>query len=124
MNGNSAIIDSNILIYFLIGKVGVQKFFRKYECAFSFISELEVLSGANGEDLLKAKNVIAEYRVIEYLPAIRDIVIDIRSKKKIKLADAIIAATAIYLKYPLISSDKGFFGIDGLDFVYHEPGLS
>ena len=109
MNGSNALIDSNILIYFLLGRIDVQKFFRKYECSFSFITELEVLSGIESDKLQDAKEIMSEYQVIEYLPATKNLVINIRSKKKIKLADAIIAATAIYLKCPLISSDKDFF---------------
>ena len=114
------------MIYFLAGHIELKKYFLDKATVISFISELEVLSGPNlnAQSIEKAKILISKYEVVGYLPEIKDIVIDIRSKKRIKLADAIIAATAIYLNYPLVSADKGFFGIEGLDFIYHEPNLS
>ncbi|RYY08987.1 MAG: PIN domain-containing protein [Chitinophagaceae bacterium] len=66
---------------------------------------------------------LANQIVLEYIPEIKQIVVAIRSQKKLKLPDAIIAATAIYLDIPLVSSDKAFKNIDGLKFIYHEPPI-
>jgi predicted nucleic acid-binding protein len=59
--------------------------------------------------------------VVNYSDELKAIVIAIRSKKKLKLPDAIIAATAIYHNTPLLTADKGFQNIDGLELIYYEP---
>ena len=43
--------------------------------------------------------------------------IKLRKKYKIKLPDAIIAATAITYELPLVSADQGFSQIEELDFI-------
>jgi len=43
--------------------------------------------------------------------------INLREKYKIKLPDAIIAATAITYELPLVSADQGFSQIEELDFI-------
>jgi predicted nucleic acid-binding protein len=50
--------------------------------------------------------------------------VKLRAKKKLKLPDAIVAATALYHNLPLVSSDKSFKGVEGLDFIYYEPVVS
>jgi predicted nucleic acid-binding protein len=52
---------------------------------------------------------------------VKNIVIDLRRKYSIKLPDAIIAATAIFLNIPLISADKHFEKIAELMFVLYQP---
>ena len=49
-------------------------------------------------------------------------VIQLRRKHKVKLPDAIIASTAIYLNMPLLSADKGFEKIEELNFLKYELG--
>ena len=48
---------------------------------------------------------------------IADKTIDIRKSRKIKLPDAIIAATAIIHDLTLVSNDKGFKGIPNLKYI-------
>lgn len=125
MSGNKIIIDTNIVIYFLLGHREVEKYFYDFDPAFSFISELELLSE---KDLYPAeqdavKILLSKQVIWGYLPAMKDIVIDIRSKKRLKLPDAIVAATASYFDIPLVSSDKSFRNINGLNLLYNEPPI-
>jgi predicted nucleic acid-binding protein len=55
--------------------------------------------------------------IVDIEPAIKDITISIRSKLKIKLPDAVIAATSIYYDLPLFTMDKGFKRIPDLQAV-------
>lgn len=123
MNGIELLVDSNIAIYFLLGQKNVQKYFFDLQSGLSFISELELLSNPyfKDEEFLSAQHLISEHEVIYYRPEFKDIVVSIRSKKKLKIPDAIIAATAIYFEVPLVSSDKGFLNIEGLDLILHDP---
>ena len=52
---------------------------------------------------------------------IKDISIDLRRNYKLKLPDAIIAATAIFLGIPLISADGHFDKIEDLVFIKYQP---
>jgi predicted nucleic acid-binding protein len=61
--------------------------------------------------------------VMNYNNGIRDITIDLRRKYKLKLPDAIIAATAIFLGIPLISADVYFSKITELLFIQYQPDL-
>ena len=126
MIGNKIIVDTNIVIYFFKGHPEVKKYFYDSDPYVSFISELETLSSPDfaSDETSQIKGFFANQIVIGYLPELRDIIIRIRSSKKLKLPDAIIAATAIHFDIPLFSSDKAFKNIDGLKFFYHEPSIS
>lgn len=54
---------------------------------------------------------------IEWNAEIKAQTINLRKKYKIKLPDAIIAATAITYELPLVSADQGFSQIEELDFI-------
>jgi len=126
MNGiDNIVIDTNILIFYLRGDQAVESYFSDQIPVISFINELELLSGGDflPDELTDIERFLRKQIIISYLPELKNIVVQLRAKKKIKLPDAIIAATAIYFKLPLVSSDKGFIGIEGLDFIYHEPTI-
>ena len=58
--------------------------------------------------------------IVDLNQAIKRLTIDLKRSYKIKLPDAIIAATSIYINVPLISADKGFEKISELQFVKYE----
>jgi hypothetical protein len=57
---------------------------------------------------------------INYNQDITDLTINLRRKEGLKLPDAIIAATAQYLKLPLLTADKAFSEITSIDCVLLE----
>ncbi|MFI5161697.1 MAG: type II toxin-antitoxin system VapC family toxin [Sphingobacteriales bacterium] len=122
MSGNKVIIDTNIAIYFLLGHKEVDQYFYHFTPIFSFISELELLSGRDfyPNELEEIKRFLSKQTIWGYSPALKEIVIEIRQKKKLKLPDAIIAATAVYFDIPLATTDKSFKNIDGLTVLYNE----
>lgn len=126
MNGNEILIDTNIAIYYLKGDVAVRQYFHDNFPLISFITELEMLSGGDFtiDESADIKKFLSRQTTFEYLPDFKEIIIDIRSQKRLKLPDAIIAATAIYLDVPLVSADKGFKSISGLNFIYHDPAAN
>jgi predicted nucleic acid-binding protein len=125
VSGTKVILDTNIVIYFLLGHKEVDEYFYNFNPVFSFITELELLSGKDfyPAEVESIKSFLSKQSIYGYVPALRDIVIDIRQKKKLKLPDAIIAATAIYLDVPLVSSDKSLMNIEGLKLIYNEPPI-
>jgi hypothetical protein len=58
--------------------------------------------------------------VIDINPVIKSRTIQLRQENKVKLPDAIIAATAIAFDLPLFTADKGFKTIEGLSLILFE----
>jgi len=85
----------------------------------SIISEIEVLSFPKivPTDSELLRSFLSECYIVDIEPAIKDITINLRSRFKTKLPDAVIAATAIYFDLPLFTMDKGFKKIAGLQAV-------
>ncbi|MHB2227148.1 PIN domain-containing protein [Calditrichota bacterium LG24] len=52
---------------------------------------------------------------------IKEIAMDIRNKKRLKLPDAINAATALYLNIPLITADKEFDVLEEPQVILYKP---
>ena len=80
----------------------------------SFITELEALSYPyiTERDERNIKNLLGEILIVDINKEIKDYTIDLRKRYKLKLPDAIVAATAIYLKADLITNDKEFSRVE------------
>ena len=91
--------------------------------ALSFISKLELLSFTEIDE--KEENVIKSFinecTILNINSNIEDITIKLRKKYKIKLPDAIIAATSIDYNVPLITADRGFSKIQELKLELITP---
>ena len=119
MNGDRIAIDTSLIINLFNGVDEVRELISGRNLFVSIISEIEVLSFPNitVDDSALLKEFLSECYIVDIEPAIRNITIDIRSKYKIKLPDAVIAATAIYFDLPLFTMDKGFKRIPNLQAV-------
>ena len=122
MSGNSILIDTNIALYLLDGDVDVAKILDGQEVYISIISELELLGyqGISESEKLKVKAFLDNCIIIELNQTIKDLTIQLKQAHRIKLPDAVIAATSKYLNIPLISADRGFEKIDDLQFIRYE----
>ncbi len=110
------LFDTNILIYFLAGKLpeDVKKQIENIlETSFyiSVITKLEILGwrGHTEKTFKETKSFIEEAVIIGLEDEIVDEAINLRRQKKIKLADAVIAATAIVYKRILITNNEKDF---------------
>ncbi|MEJ7778879.1 MAG: type II toxin-antitoxin system VapC family toxin [Daejeonella sp.] len=119
MSGDNIVIDTSLIINLFNGVEEVQALITGRNLFVSVISEIEVLSfpglAPAAKQLLKA--FLSECYIVDIEPNIKELTIDIRSKSKIKLPDAVIAATAIYFDLPLFTMDKGFNRISNLNVV-------
>ncbi len=115
--------DTNTVIYFLQKQFSAdaEKFvdstLEESPPAISAITEIELLcwKTANEKDLEVLHNFIDEATIFELEKAIKLKTADIRKAHKIKLPDAIIAATALFHNLTLITRNtKDFITIDGL----------
>jgi predicted nucleic acid-binding protein len=122
--GERHLIDSNVLIDYLngnlpdLGKALLRKAVNDTPLL-SVISKIEVLSYKNTEDARKLLlDFIENSNVFELSKAIVDTTINIRTQKKIKIPDAIIAATALVFDFTLLTRNTAdFVNIQGLKMI-------
>lgn len=122
MSGNSIFIDTNIVLYLLSGDDTIAGFLNDKTVFLSFITELELLGykEISTEELLKVESLLADSTIIDINSEIKKIVIEIRKSNKIKLPDAIIAATSHYLNIPFMTSDKDLTRLTDLNILLYE----
>ncbi|SKA03768.1 type II toxin-antitoxin system VapC family toxin [Selenihalanaerobacter shriftii] len=104
------LIDTNILIYHFNGNIPdesvttINKIFKK-NFNISVITQMEFLGFRKHtkESFKKAKQFLEYCNVVDLDDEIVNLVIDIRRNYNIKLPDAIIAATAIFNDYNLVT---------------------
>jgi len=97
MSGKNALLDSNVFIYISQKQLDFEKLLAHYDNFYtSVISKMEVL-GYNFDSQQEKEIVENLFKEIEILNLDEDIVnnvIETRKKRKIKLPDAIVYATA------------------------------
>lgn len=85
----------------------------------SVITEIEALSWISTDKVKEKiiKEFVLDANVLSLSPAIVSQSIAIKRSRKIKMPDAIIAATAIIHNLILLTSDMGFANISGLEII-------
>jgi predicted nucleic acid-binding protein len=121
MNGIDFVADTNILLYTLEGHSGIESLLH-YSFAVSVISEIELLGKheITSEETRIIAELLSDCSLIELNNPIKNRAIQLRQKQKIKLPDALIAATAIELQIPLVTADKRLERIEGLNCLIIE----
>ena len=116
MSGIDYVVDSNIILYILEGNIAVEAYLDN-TFFISVVSEIELLGWhkIQASEIRRIKSILDNCTHVELLPSIKQIAIEIRQQHKIKLPDAIIAATAIYIDLPLLTADTGFEKIKNLN---------
>ncbi|WP_214073592.1 type II toxin-antitoxin system VapC family toxin [Mucilaginibacter sp. dw_454] len=118
MTGFDFVDDTNFLIDVHEGREKVEPFLDS-SVIVSVITEIELLGRhkITQEEQQKLRAILDDCIVFELTAEIRRLAIELRQKTKIKTPDAIIAATSKYLQIPLVSSDKGFKNIEGIELI-------
>ena len=109
MNGSNNLLDTNILLYLVGGEIN-ERDLPPGNFAISFVTGLEILSYPyiTERDEKNIKNLLGEILIVDINKEIKDHTIELRKRYKLKLPDATVAATAIYLEADLITNDKEF----------------
>jgi len=120
VNGNKVLLDTNAFIYFFEGGSKITHLVvNTPEIYFSAISEIELLSATHLTqpeiDSIKAFLVLCHR--VELTSEIIDQTIALRRQYRFKTPDAIIAASALNLKIPLVSADMDFQEVAGLSLI-------
>ncbi|MBR4986015.1 MAG: type II toxin-antitoxin system VapC family toxin [Proteobacteria bacterium] len=122
MSGIEYVADTNAIIYLLLGKECMKPFFQK-KLSISLITKMELLSFpriTDDEDAM-IREYLKECDILGVNFDICERTILLRRNFKIKLPDAIVAATAMTYNASLITADTGFYKLDGLEIIKLNP---
>jgi predicted nucleic acid-binding protein len=112
-----ALFDTNILIDYLSGIRAAKKELAQYEYrAISMITWMEVLVGATREEEAALRGWLASFEVLDLDSRVADRAIELRKRKKVRIPDAIVWATAQVHSLLLVSRNTK-------DFPADEPGI-
>lgn len=116
MSGRNILADTNIVMYILNGNNAAAIFINDYFYV-SDITEIELLGKKDitESEYRLRKDFLDNCVIVDLTDLIKKVTIKLKQKYSIKTADAIIAASAMYLNLPLVTADKGFKKIKELD---------
>jgi predicted nucleic acid-binding protein len=94
-------------------------FLAEEKIMISIITEMELLGKYQIDPVEKhsISNLIESFYILNIKSSIKDQAIEIMQSARIKLPDAIIAATAMQYKFTLVTADNDFKAIPGLDLL-------
>lgn len=115
MSGIDYIADTNAIVYLLAGNSCMRPFLQK-KLAVSVITVMELLSfpGIDENEEITIREFLKNCDVLDISETVREKTISIRRKYKLKLPDAIIAATAFENNIPLLTADTGFLRVTSI----------
>lgn len=114
MSGHRVLLDTSIVIDILNGVESVAEIVQGCDVHISVITRVELMSSfkPTPERTAAAEAFIADCNVVQFSYEVQEMSIGIRRDFRLKLPDAIIAATARYLGLQLITADKKFARIE------------
>lgn len=122
MNGTKLLLDNTIIMSLLTGDSNLGNLLQDVEPYLSFISELELLGCKHfsHEDREWLEMLLEDCHVIDLNSGIKEMAWYIKWEYDLKLPDAIIAATALSLTIPLLSSNTAFEKVKELIFIFYQ----
>lgn len=108
--------DSSALVNFFHGSRVVRHVLNGNSIWIASITEIELLVAPNlqGEKIAIVKSFLNRVSVLELTKEVRLLAIQLRINYSLGLADSIIAASAQYLRIPLVTYDYDFRKVEGL----------
>ena len=122
MSGIDYVADTNAIIYLLAGN-GCMEAYKDASIGVSVISEMELLSfpRITEQESQIIKNLLSHCIIFPLQHEIKNQGIYLRKVFGMKLPDAIVAATAMTQQLPLLTVDKAFAKLQGLNLYLLEP---
>lgn len=116
MSGSKILADTNTIIYHLAGNHEVELLLEGNILYISSITYAELLSNAKASEAESEllQDYLKNVHIVHTNDFICELAADLKKKSRLKLPDAIIAATCFFLDVPLITFDKDFERIDDL----------
>jgi predicted nucleic acid-binding protein len=92
----------------------------------SFITEIEILSYGKitDEEASKIKKFLDDITIVGWNDVIKNFTIKLKRNYNLRIPDAIVSATSLYLKIPFFTADKDFIKIsEEIDLILYEYKL-
>jgi predicted nucleic acid-binding protein len=125
MSGKEILVDTNIILYLLEGSDTLVEILQGKDIYLSFITELELI-GYKGNSIRREEQIAAllsDCSIISMNNLIKEKYVEIRKRHHLKLADTVIAATAIAFDMPIITADKQFGTVNGLKLITYQHNI-
>ena len=110
MSDSAWVADTSALIHFMEGHAEAGRLLLGHEVHISVATEIELRTMGsikrNARDVIE--RTLAMCSIWDISPSIKEQCIHFRSRYRMKLADALVAATAASLNLPLLTSDNDF----------------
>jgi hypothetical protein len=110
MSDSAWVADTSALIHFMEGHAEAGSLLLGHEVHISVATEIELRTMGsikrNARDVIE--RTLAMCSIWDISPSIKEQCIHFRSEYRMKLADALVAATAASLNLPLLTSDRDF----------------
>lgn len=109
------VLDTSTILYFLTGRLDEELSESDYQV--SVIAEMELLSypGLKVHEAESIKDFLKAVTLVDLTAEVKQEAIRLRKEHKLKLPDAIIAATAMTSDATLLTQDKKLAKTPGLD---------
>lgn len=122
MNGIELRVDTNVLINLVECKGDLLDKLNGNRLFVSVITEIKLLGWYKITDAHKKLfvSLLRECKIVDFSTEIKSIAIAIKQSQRVKLPDAIIAATSVYLGIPLMTFDADFQKIKDLNLLLLE----
>lgn len=110
MRNERIAIDTNILLYILGGDADLSRLIAGRDVVASTMVRMEamVYHGKDADHLGRVHQFLSRCQLEEIHRSVPDVAVELRLRYRLKLPDAVIAATAVHLGIPLITADKSF----------------
>ncbi len=120
----SLLLDTNVLVYHVAGEPAATKFLEETIARRSFcLSTLSVIEflgwhGHTDEEFAECKGLIELATILSVSKEVADKAMELRRSKRIKLADAVVASTALVNNLKLVTGNvRDFRGIRDLQII-------
>lgn len=118
LNFPNVVFDTNALIYFIGGDDRLVDYIQSTVYISEFTEmELKGRFGISNKELQKLNLILDDFIILPFNNDIKERAISIRHTNKLKLPDALIVSTAMWIDLPFVTADKDFKNISGLNLI-------
>ena len=118
LNLPKVVFDTNAFIYFIQGDLRL----FEYSNSTIYISEFTEMElkgrfGISNEELQHLNEILEDFIILPFNSEIKERAIFIRHKNRLKLPDALIVSTAMWIELPFVTADKHFKNVENLNLI-------
>jgi predicted nucleic acid-binding protein len=119
---NNLFLDTNVLVHLLDGNKKVLDILQDKTIHISFVTEMELLSKKliTKKEIAIINALLDSCKIYDFNESIKTAAIILMRNNRLKMPDAIIAATASYYEIEMITGDAKFINITGCTIINYK----